>query len=78
MTRLVLNRDILSKIGPLDQSLEICDDSGHTLGFFKPLTDQEHYHDLQPLISREEIERRKQIKEGRSLKEILADLERGQ
>jgi hypothetical protein len=78
MTRLVLDHDILARLGPLDRPLEICDESGHTLGFFKPLVKNEASRDLEPLISREEIERRKQIKEGRSLKEILADLERRQ
>lgn len=71
MTRLVLDRDTLARLGPLDKPLQICDDSGHILGVFQPVRKE----DLEPAISRDEIERRKQEKSGRSLKEILADLE---
>jgi hypothetical protein len=71
MTRLVLDHDTLTRLGPLDKPLEICDESGHILGFFRPLDSK----DLQPLISREEIERRRNEKGGRTLPEILRDLE---
>jgi hypothetical protein len=71
MTRLILDRDTLARLGPLDKPLQIFDDTGHLLGFFQPLDPQ----DLVPTISREEIERRKQEKGGRGLAEILRDLE---
>ncbi len=75
MTRLILNHDLLSRLGPLDKPLEICDETGHTLGFFKPLPDREQYRNLEPLISEEEMERRRHEDGGRTLQEILRDLE---
>jgi hypothetical protein len=71
MTRLILDHETLARLGPFDKPLKICDETGQLLGFFQPVDPK----DMEPTISREEIERRKQIKEGRSLKEILADLE---
>jgi hypothetical protein len=71
MTRLILDHDTLARLGPFDKPLKICDETGHLLGFFQPVDPK----DLEPTISRDEIERRKQIKEGCSLKEIIADLE---
>lgn len=71
MARLVLDQDTLTRLGPLDKPLEICDNAGHTLGFFQPLGRDE----LEPKISREEIERRRQETGGRMLQEILQDLE---
>lgn len=75
MTRITVDRETLSRLGPLDRPVEFCDETGHTLGFFKPLAEREADHDLQPQISRDEIERRKQEKGGRPLSEILRDLE---
>lgn len=75
MTRITVDRETLSRLGPLDQPIEFCDETGHTLGFFRPLPDREAYRDLQPLISREEIDRRKKEQGGRPLADILRDLE---
>ena len=49
MTRIVIDRETLARLGPLDQPLEICDETGHTLGFFKPLASYEAYRDLEPV-----------------------------
>ncbi len=70
-TRLILDRDTLAKLGPFDKPLQICDETGHLLGFFQPLDPK----DLEPTISREEIERRRNEKGGRPLADILRDLE---
>lgn len=76
MTRVILDPETLSRLGSLDQPLELCDETGHTLGFFRPLADRDLYRELKPLITDEEIARRQQIKDGRELPEIIADLER--
>jgi hypothetical protein len=75
MTRITVDNEILSRLGPLDQPIEFCDETGHTLGFFKPLPDREVYRDLQPLIGRDEIDRRKKEEIGRPLVDVLRDLE---
>ena len=75
MTRVTVDRETLSRLGSLNQPLEFCDEAGHTLGFFKPLSDRETHRDLQPLISREEIEHRKKEQRGRPLADILRGLE---
>ena len=71
MTKLVLDREMLSRLGPLDKPLQIYDEDGHILGVFEPLSRE----DLEPTISREEIERRRHEKGGRALKDIFRDLE---
>ena len=57
--------------------MEFCDESGHTLGYFKPLENRELYRTVEvPELSEDEIERRLKEGKGRTLAEILADLEK--
>ena len=76
MTRMVLDKDTIAKLFNLSRPLEICDESGSTLGHFLPVEDKEIYRNIQIPISEEELEKREREPGGRSLKEILHDLEK--
>jgi hypothetical protein len=64
----------LDSIG--QQCAEIRDESGRLLGYFTPAVDHSIYEGVESPISAEEMTRRIQQGGGRSLKEIMADLER--
>lgn len=73
MTRVVIDASTLAKLTDLYQTVELCDASGNTIGHFRPaILDNPA---LQPQISEEEMDRRVAAGGGRSLTEILADLE---
>ena len=74
MTRLTLDAATSGKLGDVTQCVELCDESGRTLGYFTP-ADRSDYAGVQPLISDEELDEREQEKGGRSLREILTELE---
>jgi hypothetical protein len=71
MTKLTLDAATLAKLHHLAESMEIWDESGKLLGYIQPAAAAR-----EPRISKEEIARRLQQRGGRSLAEILADLEK--
>jgi hypothetical protein len=77
MTRIVIDADLRGKLLNLTEPLELCDESGHVLAQVLPAYDPAEYEPLEPQISREELERRKQSK-GKTYptEEVLAYLER--
>lgn len=75
MSRVILLPDVIQKLMAECQPVEVCTPSGKMVGKFVPVSDPSLY-DLTPKISEEEIRSRLGFKEGRSLAEILADLER--
>jgi hypothetical protein len=76
MTRITVDRDLGSKLHELTQPAELCDDRGRPLGRFIPHLDPSEY-DLEPQISKEELQRRKQSKERTyTTAEVLAHLEK--
>jgi hypothetical protein len=73
MSRVILLPDDIQKLMASCQPVEVCTPSGEVVGKFVP---DASLYDLTPPISDEEIRSRMGFKEGRSLAEILADLER--
>lgn len=71
MNRVIVDPVTRAKLASVRQESELCDDSGRVLGHFIPLGDSR-----EPRISDEEIERRLRCGGGRTLAEILADLEK--
>lgn len=70
MTKITVDSELRSKLHNLDSLIELCDETGRTLGYFHPaLTGP-----LESPHSIEELERRRQNPTGRSLREILKDL----
>jgi hypothetical protein len=70
MNRVIVDPVTKAKLASVRQKSELCDDSGHILGHFIPLDRRE------PQINTEELERRERAGGGRTLAEILADLEK--
>ena len=75
MTKLTLDHATVSRLGNLDESIEFCDESGRTLGFFTPVPDASLYEAAQSPPSDAELRRRDEEESGRSLQEILAALQ---
>lgn len=67
MTRIRLNDAVASELRKAPGPVELVDEAGALVGRFTP---------FEPCISEEEIERRLREGGGRTLKEILADLEK--
>ena len=77
MTRITLDASLRSKLLDLAQPLELCDESGQVLARLLPTIDSTRYEGLEPQISREELERRKQNKgKTYTTDEVLAYLEK--
>jgi hypothetical protein len=78
MNRLVVDRSLRSKLPDLDSRLELCDESGITLGYFVPASDRQRvlYAWAQGEFTDEEIDHARAESGGYSLAEILADLPR--
>jgi hypothetical protein len=76
MTRITLDSDLRHKLLNLSQPLELCDESGRVLARVLPTIDPSPYEGLEPQISKEELQRRKQQKgKTYSTAEVLAYLE---
>ncbi len=71
MTKVILNKSILHQLKDLKEELEVCDEAGKTLGHFIP------QKECRPIpFSNEELDRFEKEPGGRSLAEILDDLEK--
>lgn len=76
MTKVFIDEATKERLHNLDDILEVCDESGQTLGYFHPTKgSQTKGLRLHSPCSREELERRRQQTGGRSLAEIMKDLE---
>ena len=75
MSKLVVDKATLAKLNDLREQMEIYDESGRILGRFEPATDRRLYQDVQVPFSNEDLDRFEREPGGRSLAEILADLE---
>ena len=71
MTKVTIDAETQAKLNGLNDFLEVCDESGRTLGYFFPPGTLKY---LSP-FSDEEIEELRKQRTGRPLKEILKDLE---
>ncbi len=62
MTRITLDPEMRTKLLNLTHPLELCDELGRVLARLLPTLDPSQYEGLEPRISREELQRRKQNK----------------
>jgi hypothetical protein len=77
MTRVIVTDTLRSMLHNLSQPLELCDESGRIVGRVIPTRDLSSYGPLEPQITEEEIQRRKQSKEkSYTTAEVLAYLEK--
>ena len=76
MTRVVVDTNVLAKLNNLNSELELCDESGVTLGHFYPAADRKRqlYDWAKTAISEEEIEAACRQPGGVTTEELLARL----
>lgn len=71
MTKITIDQETRAKLSGLREHVELCDETGNTIGYFLPTGVLKH---LSPLPD-EEIERRREKRSGRPLRDILRELE---
>ena len=76
MTKLIVDPATRMKLAEARNALELCDDDGHVLGHFIPIASGSQRSSTEPLVSNDELDRREREGGGRSLREILAELEK--
>ena len=76
MNKILVEPTIRSQLHGLDTELELCDESGRTLGYFVPLTGAEsrHYAWAKTQFTDEELESARREPGGRTTAEVLARL----
>jgi hypothetical protein len=73
MTSVVIDAAMRNRLRNLTEAMQFIDESGRVLGHFLPIPEAVN---PEPQISEEEIQRRLGEGGGRTLAEIMADLER--
>jgi hypothetical protein len=77
MTKLTIDAGTLAKLHNLDAPLEVCDESGKTLGYFHPAIPANGADSAaRSPFSDEELQRRRQQRTGSPLAEVLERLGR--
>lgn len=78
MTKLILNKDLLAKLGQLRERTELCDEDGRAIGVFQPdpSRDRSLYEGAEIPVSEEELQRAEQDPESFTTSEVLAYLEK--
>jgi hypothetical protein len=77
MTKVTVDSELWGKLENLQGPAELCDPSGRTLAYFYPvISPPSEETEQKSLIPDEELERRCREGGGRSLAEILSDLEK--
>jgi len=76
MTKIVLDSSICDRLQKLGGLAEICNDQGHIIGYFMSPSEKpgKPPAGLESSLAREEIERRKNCRTGRTTAEILSGL----
>ncbi len=79
MNKVFVEPALRAKLQNLDSRLELCDQSGNTLGFFVPVSEQQRllYAWAQAEFSDEEIHRAQAERGGLKIAEVLVDLADG-
>jgi hypothetical protein len=78
MTRIVVESPTSQALREVKAPVELFDEYGLPLGVFTPVDNKELYRHVEIPYTTEELKRLAEQEGGRTLKEILADLEKGQ
>jgi hypothetical protein len=76
MTQVRLDTETLAKLTGLTTPVDFCDEQGHVVGHFVPYPAGLTPADLEPAISKEELQRRAKSFQGKPLSELLAEWEK--
>lgn len=75
MHTIIVDPNLQPLFGNSPEQAKICDPAGRLLGYFVPSLAPERYRGVQSPTSEDELRRRETRTDGRTLREILADLE---
>jgi hypothetical protein len=75
MHTIIIDPTVQPMFGSTPEQMKICDLNGRLLGYFLPTVEVSQYRGVESPNSAEELRRRDAAGGGRSLQEILADLE---
>ena len=75
MTQVILDRTLRTQLHNLTEPLELCDESGRLLARVVPVLDESQYEPVEPQVSTEELQRRRESTEWYSTAEVLAYLD---
>jgi hypothetical protein len=76
MTQVVLDDATLEKLAQVTTTVDLCDRKGRVFGQFTPSAKPSRYVGREPDITKEELQRREREGGGRTLAEIMRDLEK--
>ena len=76
MNKIVLDRELRTRLHNLSELLELPDENGPIVGYFAPVNEVSSYEDMEVPITDDEVQRLLKQPAGRPLADILADLER--
>jgi hypothetical protein len=76
MSEPIFDSATLDRLRQIHKRVEIRDETGELIGYFMPRVDHALYESVEVPVSEGELRRRAQKGGGRTLAEILADLER--
>ena len=74
MTSVKIDAETLSRLRAASGAVQLCDDEGHIIGYFRPACGNQRYPEP-PVLPPEELQRRLAVGKGRKISEIIADLE---
>lgn len=73
MTSVKIDAEMLRLLRAVSGAVQLCDDQGHVVGYFRPACGSQRYPEP-PTLPPEELQRRLAAPGGRKISEILADL----
>jgi hypothetical protein len=76
MTRITLDSALRDRLGNITEQIELCNESGETLGYFIPGPGRSRQGggQFEPPYTAEEIAASRKVRTGRTLDEILKDV----
>lgn len=74
MTRIVIDSALPAKLPELTQPVELCDSAGRVVGRFFPTLDASEFEPVDPNVTDDELQRRKQSTSWYTTAEVLARL----
>jgi hypothetical protein len=75
MSRIIIDAATATRLGEIEQVVELCDPAGRVLGRFLPTFDMSEWEPITPDVSEEELDRREKSAEKRyTTEEVLTYL----
>ena len=73
MTSVKIDSDMLQRLRGVTEAVQLCDDEGHVVGYFRPARGAQRYPEP-PSLDPVELQRRLASPDRRTISQILADL----